>query len=77
MNIRQLCGSAVISGLVGAAVGLGVAKVAAPEFVSRRYQELPAYYPVYGAVAGAIIGGCQCAILQIKKHRDQEERDTR
>jgi len=73
MNIRQVCGSAIISGLVGAAVGLGVAKIAAPEFVSKEYQELPKLYPVYGAVAGAIVGGCQCAILQLKKQRDQEE----
>ena len=73
MNIRQICGSAIVSGLIVAAVGLGVAKIAAPEFVSKEYQELPERYPIYGAVAGAIVGGCQCAILQLKKQRDQEE----
>lgn len=77
MNIRQVCGSAVVTGLVGAAVGLGVAKIATPEFVSKQYQELPARYPVYGAIAGAIVGGCQCAILQIKKQRDQEDPEGR
>ncbi len=73
MNIRQICGSALISGLVGAAVGLGVAKIAAPEFVSKQYQELPARYPAYGAVAGVVVGACQCAILQLKNQRDQED----
>lgn len=77
MNIRQLCGTAVMSGLAGAAVGVGVAAIATPVFVSRSYRELPAYYPIYGAVAGAIAGAGQCALLQIKKQRDAEEQEQK
>ncbi|NJO78685.1 MAG: hypothetical protein HC827_09215 [Cyanobacteria bacterium RM1_2_2] len=73
MNIRQIIGSAIVTAGIGALLGFGVAKIAAPEFVSQRYQELPAKYPVIGAVAGAIVGGCQCAILQLKNQRDRED----
>lgn len=72
MNIRQVIGSAVITAGIGAAVGFGVARIAAPEFVSQRYQKLPSRYPAIGAVAGAIVGGCQCALLQLKRERDRE-----
>lgn len=73
MNIRQIVGSALISAGIGALLGLIVARIAAPEFVSKQYQELPERYPAIGAVAGAIVGASQCAILQLKKQRDQED----
>jgi hypothetical protein len=73
MNIRQIIGSALVTAGIGAVVGLAAATIAAPKFVSKEYQDLPSTYPVIGAVAGAIAGSCQCAILQLKKQRDQEE----
>lgn len=73
INVRQVIGAAIITAGVGAVVGLGVAKIAAPQFVSKEYQELPSKYPIFGAVAGAIGGACQCAILQLKRQRDEEE----
>lgn len=73
MNIRQIIGSALVTAGIGAVVGLAAARIAAPKFVSKEYQDLPSTYPAIGAVAGAIAGSCQCAILQLKKQRDQEE----
>jgi hypothetical protein len=77
INVRQVIGAAIITAGVGAVVGLGIAQIAAPQFVSKEYQELPAKYPVFGAIAGAIGGACQSAILQLKKQRDAEEAEAR
>lgn len=73
MNIRQIVGSALISAGIGAVLGLIISRIAVPEFASKQYQELPRRYPAIGAVAGAIVGASQCAILQLKKQQDQED----
>ncbi len=73
MNIRQIVGSAIVSAGVGAVLGLCIAQIAAPRFFSKEYQELPSKYPLIGAISAGMIGGCQCAIWQLKKQRDQEE----
>lgn len=73
MNMRQIIGSAIVSAGIGTVLGLCIAEIAAPRFVSKQYQELPSKYPAIGAVAAGIIGGCQNAIWQLKKQRDQEE----
>jgi gas vesicle protein len=73
MNIRQIIGSSLISAGVGFVIGLAVAKLAAPEFVSQRYRNLPTHYPIAGAIVGGVVGACQSAILQLKQQRDQEE----
>lgn len=77
INVRQVIGAAIITAGIGAVVGLGIARIAAPQFVSKEYQELPSKYPAFGAIAGAIGGACQCAILQLKRQRDDEEAAAR
>lgn len=77
MNMKLILFSAVLTSFVGACIGLGVAEVAAPRYVSRTYRELPDKYVYVGAVAGLVIGGCQEAVRQLKKQRDEEEDQQR
>jgi hypothetical protein len=73
MNLKLICFSALLTAIVGGCIGMGVAEVAAPRFVSRAYRELPSRYVLIGAGTGLVVGGCQEALRQLKKQRDEEE----
>lgn len=73
MNLKLIFFSAVLTSIVGGCIGMGVAEVAAPKFVSRAYRELPPRYVLIGAGTGLLVGGCQEALRQLKKQQDEEE----
>lgn len=73
MNIKLIAFSALVTSLVGAAIGVGTAEFVAPKYQSRFYQSLPPNYVYVGAATGLLVGGCQEAIRQLKKQRDEEE----
>jgi hypothetical protein len=77
MNIRLILFSAILTSAIGGVVGIGVGKAFAPGYESRIYRELPSKYGYVGAATGLLIGGCQEAVRQLKKQRDEEDRQRR
>lgn len=77
MNIRLIVFSAIVTAVIGAGLGLATAEIAGPKFVSRAYQNASSKYALIGSGIGLIVGGSQEAVRQLKKQRDQEEKQER
>ncbi|MGA9382355.1 MAG: hypothetical protein WBV73_26645 [Phormidium sp.] len=77
MNFKLIVFSSVITAIIGATIGFAVAELFQPKFSSQIYQDLHRQYSVIGGVGGLVVGGCQEVIRQLKKQRDEEDRERR
>ncbi|MBW4698749.1 MAG: hypothetical protein KME03_12800 [Aphanocapsa lilacina HA4352-LM1] len=67
MNVKLIVFSAVITAIVGAVLGLGVAHLRPTPYTADLYQNLPQKYALVGAVAGLLIGAGQECLRQMQQ----------
>ncbi|MFB2837696.1 hypothetical protein [Floridanema evergladense] len=75
MNFKLIVFSSLITALIGATIGFAIGGLSRPRFNSQIYRDIHRNYAVVGGVTGLIIGSCQESIRQMKKQRDEEERE--
>jgi hypothetical protein len=73
MNTRKIIFSSIITGAVGAGLGLVMIYLAPCPYTGKLYQNIDRTYILIGGIAGLLVGSSQETIRQLKKQRDQEE----
>ncbi|MFB2933788.1 hypothetical protein ACE1B6_00765 [Aerosakkonemataceae cyanobacterium BLCC-F154] len=77
MNFKLIVFSSLLTAIIGATIGFAVGELFKPKFSSQIYQDIHRQYSVIGGVGGLVVGGCQEVIRQLKKQRDEEDRERR
>jgi hypothetical protein len=72
MNTKLIVFSSLVTALVGAIVGLGIAEISENQYVSRHYQDLHLKFALVGAVLGASVGAGQESIRELKHRQSQD-----
>ncbi|NJL02385.1 MAG: hypothetical protein HC838_15565 [Spirulinaceae cyanobacterium RM2_2_10] len=73
MNRKLIGFCSVMTAVVGAAVGVATAELAANNYASPIYQNMHRKYAIGGAVVGLLVGASQEGVRQLKAKRDREE----
>lgn len=73
MNQRRIWFSGLVTAAVGVGIGLVAAKIVQSPFTSSPYRHLERTYMVVFGSGGLLIGASQEALRQLKQKRDQEE----
>ncbi|NJL47952.1 MAG: hypothetical protein HC929_11295 [Leptolyngbyaceae cyanobacterium SM2_5_2] len=72
MNAKLIVFSSLVTGLLGAIVGLSMAEISANQYVSRYYQNLHLKFALVGAGFGAAAGAAQEAVRELKAPQPQD-----
>lgn len=75
MNLRLIVFSGVITSVVGVGVGLLLANLFPTPYQGGFYEHMNRKYMAIGGVSGLLIGMSQEALRQLKKQRDEEEKN--
>lgn len=76
MNLKLIIFSSLITAMIGATIGFAVGELFKPKFSSQIYQDVHRQYSIIGGVSGLVVGSCQEVIRQMKKQRDEEDREN-
>ncbi len=77
MNIRLIIFSGVMTGLIGAVIGLAAAQIGQrgfnqPKFEGQYYQDLHNRYTLIGASLGLVVGVAQECVRELKADREEK-----
>jgi uncharacterized protein YacL len=76
MNHRKIWFSGLVTAAVGVGIGLVLAKIVSSPFNSRPYRHLARTYMAVCGTGGLLVGASQEALRQLQEKRDREEKDS-
>jgi hypothetical protein len=71
MNCKLILFSSLVTALIGAILGLGIAEMSENPHISRHYQDLHLKFALVGAVVGAAVGAGQESVRELKVSQTQ------
>ncbi|MGF1567893.1 MAG: hypothetical protein ACFCVD_07455 [Nodosilinea sp.] len=72
MNGKLIGFSGLVTALLGAMLGLGVAEICEYDYQSGFYRNLRAKFVIGGALIGVAVGAGQETVRELKKFQDQD-----